>query len=52
MAYVGDGSSGLRIIDVSTPAAPAEVGSFDTTGWAAGVQVVAAWPMSRIMMMG
>lgn len=29
-AYVADGSEGLRIIDVSNPAAPVELGSLDT----------------------
>ncbi len=38
-AYVADGLSGLRIIDVSVPSAPAEVGFYDTSGTAFGVAV-------------
>ena len=38
MAYVAD-SSGLRIIDVSVPSSPSEVGFYDTPGWAWGVYV-------------
>ena len=40
LAYVADGSSGLRVIDVSNPAAPVEVGSIDTPDFAYGVSVV------------
>ena len=40
MAYIGGAYSGLRIIDVSNPAAPTEVGSFDTPGQSYDVQVV------------
>ena len=36
-AYVADGSSGLRIVDVSNPAAPSEAGFYDTPGYAYGV---------------
>jgi hypothetical protein len=36
-AYVADGSRGLRIIDISAPRSPKEVGSFDTPGWAQGI---------------
>jgi hypothetical protein len=36
---VADGDAGLRIIDVSTPSSPVEVGFFDTGGWAWGVAV-------------
>ena len=32
LAYVADGSSGLRIIDVSVPSSPSEVGFYDTPG--------------------
>ena len=39
-AYVADGSSGLRIIDVSNPLAPIPKGSYDTPGNALGVQVI------------
>ena len=38
-AYVADGGDGLRIIDVSNPAIPTEVGFYDTPGSAAGVAV-------------
>ncbi len=39
-AYVADGSSaGLRVIDVSVPSAPVEVGFVDTPGIAGGVAV-------------
>ena len=38
-AYVADGSAGLRIIDVSLPSAPAEVGFYDTPGAAYDVAV-------------
>jgi hypothetical protein len=31
--------AGLRVVDVSTPSAPVEVGSFDTPGSASGVAV-------------
>jgi len=40
LAYVGDGSAGLRIIDVSNPAAPVERSCLNTPGTACGVQVV------------
>ena len=39
-AYVADGESGLRIVNVANPAAPFEVGFYDTSGWAEGVAVV------------
>jgi len=38
-AYVAAGDSGLRIINVSDPAAPANAGSYDTPGFAEGVAV-------------
>ena len=38
-AFVADGAHGLRIIDVSTPATPVEVGSYDTPGSAMDVVV-------------
>jgi hypothetical protein len=38
-AYVADGDSGLRIINVSDPAHPGEVGFYDTPGYAYGVAV-------------
>ena len=39
-AYVADSDSGLRVIDVSNPANPREVGSFDTPGTAEGVAIL------------
>jgi len=39
-AYVADGSSGLRVISVSDPAHPQEVGYYNTPGSADGVAVV------------
>ena len=40
LAYVVDCEAGLRIIDVSNPAAPTQVGWFDTPGLSYDVQVV------------
>ena len=38
--YVADGpSGGLRVVDVSDPNSPTEVGSYDTPGWANDVAV-------------
>ena len=37
---MADGDSGLRVIDVSNPALPIEVGSIDTPENARGVSVV------------
>jgi hypothetical protein len=37
---VAENLSGLRVIDVSNPAAPVELGSFITPGFATGVEVV------------
>jgi hypothetical protein len=39
-AYAADGDAGLRIIDVSNPAAPVERGVWDTPGTARGVYAV------------
>ena len=39
LAYVADGDSGLYIVNVSNPVAPAEVGSYDTPGRAYDVVV-------------
>jgi Ca2+-binding RTX toxin-like protein len=39
-AYVADLDSGLQIINISNPAAPTLTGTYDTTGYAQGVQVV------------
>jgi len=38
-ACVADGGSGLRVVDISSPANPTEVGFYDTPGWAEGVAV-------------
>lgn len=38
-AYVADGYSGLRIIDVSNPTSPSETGYYNTTGYAFDVAV-------------
>jgi hypothetical protein len=38
-AYVADGYAGLRVIDVSNPSSPREVGFYDTPGYASGVAV-------------
>jgi len=38
-AYVADGYDGLRIINVSDPAAPTETGFYETPGYANGVAV-------------
>ncbi|MCW9681957.1 cadherin domain-containing protein, partial [Dolichospermum planctonicum UHCC 0167] len=35
-----DSDSGLQIIDISNPTTPTRKGSYDTSGWAFGVQVV------------
>ena len=42
-AYVADGVSGLRIINVANPAAPTEVGFYDTPGNAYGVAVAGSY---------
>ena len=39
LAYVADGITGLRVIDVSDPASPAEEGFADTASYAMGVAV-------------
>ena len=39
-AYVGSAFGGLRIINVANPAAPVQVGSYATPGYAIGVAVV------------
>jgi len=40
MVYVADGSSGLQVIDVSTPENPQIIGSVDTPGSARGIAVL------------
>ena len=42
-AYVADTYDGLRVIDVSNPAAPFQVGSYDTPGLAQGVAVAGSY---------
>ena len=42
-AYVADGSGGLRVVDVSDPASPREVGSYGTPLYAYGVAVSGAY---------
>ncbi|MFN3929222.1 MAG: carboxypeptidase regulatory-like domain-containing protein, partial [Thermoflexus sp.] len=42
-AYVADREGGLRIVDVSDPAAPREVGFYDTPGYAGDVAVVGSY---------
>jgi hypothetical protein len=39
LAFVADYTSGLRVIDISDPAAPTSVGAYDTPGAAYGVAV-------------
>jgi hypothetical protein len=39
-AYVAGGSDGLRVVNVSNPANPVEVGSCDTPGFAQGIAVI------------
>ena len=42
-AYVADGQAGLRVINVSNPAMPTEVGGYDTPGWAYSVAVAGTY---------
>jgi hypothetical protein len=39
-AYVADGTAGLRILDVSNPVLPTEIGAFSLPGWSANDVVV------------
>ena len=39
VAYLADGASGLRIVNVASPASPASLGSFDTSGNANDVAI-------------
>jgi hypothetical protein len=39
VAYVAAGMAGLRVVDVSTPTAPVEMGVYDTPGYAESVRV-------------
>jgi hypothetical protein len=36
---VADDSTGLQIIDISTPSSPSLVGTYDTSGYARGVYI-------------
>jgi YVTN family beta-propeller protein len=38
-AYLADGAAGLQVVDITNPAAPAIVGSYDTAGFARGLTV-------------
>jgi uncharacterized protein (TIGR03437 family) len=40
LAYVAAGGAGLRVVDVSDPTRPTEVGAFDTRGYSEGIAVV------------
>jgi len=42
-AYVAAEGSGLRVVDVSTPSNPTEVGFYDTPGYAQGVAVAGGY---------
>ena len=42
-AYVADWFGGLRVINVANPAAPIEVGFYDTPGNASGVAVAGSY---------
>jgi len=39
LAYVAAGGSGLRVVDISNPALPTEIGAWDSRGYANGVAV-------------
>jgi Uncharacterized conserved protein len=39
LAYVAAGGAGLRVVDVSNPALPTEIGALDSRGYAQGVTV-------------
>jgi len=39
LAYIADGDSGLRIINVSNPANPFEYGFYDTPGYVEGLKI-------------
>jgi hypothetical protein len=42
LAYVAAGGAGLRVVDVSNPALPIEIGAWDSRGYAQGVAVAGA----------
>lgn len=39
LAYVAAGGSGLRVVDISNPALPTEIGAWDSRGYANGIAV-------------
>ena len=39
LAYVAAGGAGLRVVDISNPALPAEVGAWDSRGYTEGIAV-------------
>ena len=39
LAYVAAGGGGLRVVDVSNPASPVEIGAWESPGYAEGVAV-------------
>lgn len=47
-AYVADGDSGLRIIDVSNPTSPQEVGSYVVPGYAYALGVYGSGPYAYV----
>jgi hypothetical protein len=47
-AYVADGSEGLRVIDVSNPSSPREVGFYDTPGMPMAWRSRGRMPMWRM----
>ena len=42
-AYVADGNAGLRVVNISTPSNPTEMGDYDTPGYAYGVAVTGGY---------
>ncbi len=47
-AYVASGAGGLYITNISNPAVPTEVGFYDTPGYAYGVTIGEATPISPV----
>jgi hypothetical protein len=39
LAYVAAGGAGLRVVDISNPASPTEIGAWDSRGYSGGVAV-------------
>jgi len=48
VAYVADGDSGLRTINIDDPANPYEMGYYDTPGYARDVAIVSVWPPGNL----